>query len=160
MKLKNWMMSSAFLLSTLLSTPLAAEEIVLQDGSRINGTVLSMSGGSYRVQTQSMGVVTINKSDILSISQGSQPAPSIPDASQQVGQSAVQSLTTSIASDQGLMTSILQLQSDPDMQAILSDPELMRAVQSFDIQTLQNHPKIKKLMNNSNVKSIQHRVQP
>ena len=118
-----------------------------------------MTGGSYQVQTESMGVITIDKGKILSISQGSQPAISS-DSSMQAGQSAVQNLQTSIASDQGLMTSIRQLQSDPDMQAVLSDPELMRAVQSFDLQTLQNHPKIKKLMNNSNVQSIQQRVSP
>lgn len=143
----------------LLSSQVFGEEIVLEDGSRINGKVLSMTGGSYQVQTESMGVITIDKGKILSISQGSQPATSGTSA-MQMGQSAVQNLQTSIASDQGLMTSILQLQSDPDMQAVLSDPELMRAVQTFDLQTLQNHPKIKKLMNNSSAQSIQQRVSP
>ncbi|MBL6690443.1 MAG: hypothetical protein ISP91_08630 [Pseudomonadales bacterium] len=143
----------------LLASQVHGEEIVLEDGSRINGKVLSMTGGSYQVQTESMGVITIDKGKILSISQGSQPAISS-DSAMQAGQSAVQNLQTSIASDQRLMTSIRQLQSDPDMQAVLSDPELMRAVQSFDLQTLQNHPKIKKLMNNSNVQSIQQRVSP
>jgi len=143
----------------LFASQVYGEEIALEDGSRINGKVLSMTGGSYQVQTESIGVVTIDKGKILSISQGTTPATSS-DSAMQMGQSAVQNLQTSIASDQGLMTSILQLQSDPDMQAVLSDPELMRAVQSFDLQTLQNHPKIRKLMNNSNVQSIQQRVSP
>ncbi len=143
-----------------MSSQVLAEEIVLQDGSRIKGKVLSMSGSSYQVQTDSMGVLSINKSKIMSISQGGQPTPDVTaDAAMQAGQSAVQNLQTTLASDQGLMSSILQLQNDPDMQAVLSDPELMRAVQSFDLQTLQNHPKIKKLMRNSRVQNIQQRVQ-
>ncbi len=156
MSLKTFMLAGALVASFSVS----AEQIVLQDGSRINGKILSMTGGSYQVQTDSMGVITIDKSKINSISQsGGQPTMSN-DAAMQAGQSAVQSLQTTIAGDQGLMTSILQLQSDPDMQAVLSDPELMRAVQSFDLQTLQNHPKIKKLMTNSRVQSIQQKVSP
>ena len=156
MGLKTFMLAGALVASFSVS----AEQIVLQDGSRINGKILSMTGGSYQVQTDSMGVITIDKSKINSISQsGSQPTMSN-DAAMQAGQSAVQNLQTTIAGDQGLMTSILQLQSDPDMQAVLSDPELMRAVQSFDLQTLQNHPKIKKLMTNSRVQSIQQKVSP
>ena len=41
-----------------------------------------------------------------------------------------------------MMNSILELQSDPDMQAVLNAPELMLAVQSSDWTTLQNNPKI------------------
>jgi hypothetical protein len=67
-------------------------------------------------------------------------------------------MQSSISSDPGMMTSILQLQNDPDMQAVLSDPELMRAIQSFDLQALQNNPKIQKLMRNSTVQNIQGKV--
>ena len=63
-----------------------------------------------------------------------------------------------MANDQGVMSMILQLQTDPDMQAVLSDPELMRAVQSFDLQTLRTHPKILKLMQNDKVQSIHNKV--
>lgn len=153
---KKYLLAGALVASFGIS----AEEIVLQDGSRIKGKILSMNGGSYQLQTDSMGVITIDKSKIISISQGGSLPTIANDAAMETGQSAVQSLQTNMAADQGLMTSILHLQSDPDMQAVLSDPELMRAVQSFDLQTLKNHPKIKKLMANSRVQSIQKKVSP
>ncbi|MBO6566263.1 MAG: hypothetical protein JJ956_16030 [Pseudomonadales bacterium] len=156
MNFKKYLLAGALVASFGIS----AEEIVLQDGSRIKGKILSMNGGSYQLQTDSMGVITIDKSKIISISQGGSVPTIANDAAMETGQSAVQSLQTNMAADQGLMTSILHLQSDPDMQAVLSDPELMRAVQSFDLQTLKNHPKIKKLMANSRVQSIQKKVSP
>jgi len=76
----------------------------------------------------------------------------------QASQSAVQSLQSSITGDPGMMASILALQNDPDMQAVLSDPELMRAIQSFDLEALQNNPKIQQLMNNSTVRKIHRNV--
>ena len=76
----------------------------------------------------------------------------------QASQSAVQSLQSSITSDPGMMASILALQNDPDMQAVLSDPELMRAIQSFDLEALQNNPKIQQLMNNSTVRKSHRNV--
>jgi hypothetical protein len=44
------------------------------------------------------------------------------------------------------------------MQAVLSDPELMRAIQSFDLEALQNNPKIQQLMNNSTVRKSHRNV--
>ena len=76
----------------------------------------------------------------------------------QASQSAGQSLQSSITGDPGMMASILALQNDPDMQAVLSDPELMRAIQSFDLEALQNNPKIQQLMNNSTVRKIHRNV--
>jgi hypothetical protein len=86
-----------------------------------------------------------------------QPPASL-DRLKQASQSAVQSLQSSISSDPGMMTSILQLQNYPDMQAALSDPELMRAIQSFDLEALQNNPKIQQLMRTSTARSIQRNV--
>lgn len=143
-----------------------AEQIELADGSKIQGRVLSMNNGSYTIETQSMGVITLRQDQVRSISQGgaSVPAPatsassSLADQAAQAGQSAVQSLQSAMTSNEGVMASIMQLQSDPDMQAVLQDPEVMQAIQSMDFETLRNHPKIKKLMNNSKVRSIQGRV--
>ena len=70
----------------------------------------------------------------------------------------MQSIQSSISSNAGLMTTILQLQNDPDLQAVLNDPELMMAIQEFDLEALQNNPKIQKLMLNPTVKSIQGKV--
>lgn len=130
----------------------AADVITLTDGSRIQGEVLSMSDGQYQVHTASLGTVSVPKNRVRSIESqtgmGSSP-----------GTGALESLQSTMTSDQGVMSMILQLQSDPDMQAVLSDPELMRAVQSFDFETLRTHPKIQKLMQNQKVQAIHDRVQ-
>lgn len=119
-----------------------ADQIVLKDGSTINGEVVSLQSGSYKVRTDSLGVITLQQHQVKSIGTGSTRTSASSGSMNQASQSAVQSLQSSISSDPGMMTKILQLQNDPDMQAVLSDPELMRAIQSFDLQALQNNPKI------------------
>lgn len=137
-----------------------AEQIVLQDGSTINGEVVSLQSVSYKIKTDSLDVITLQQHQVKSIRQGAESRqPSVPvDSVNQASPSAVQTLQSSISSDPGMMANILRLQNDPDMQAVLSDPELMRAIQSFDLQALQNNPKIQKLMSNSTVQSIQGKV--
>jgi len=137
-----------------------AEKIVLQDGSTINGEVVSLQSGIYKVKTDSLGVMALQQLQVKSISYDTAPTWSLDslDSMKQASQSAVQSLQSSISSVPGMMSSILELQNDPDMQAVLNDPELMRAVQSFDLETLQNNPKIQKLMSNSTIRDIQRDV--
>ncbi len=135
---------------------LSADVIVLQDGSRIQGEVISMNGGQYQIRTDMLGVVDVASSKIRSIESGgslSAPAASAPQANP-----SLEALQSKLSSDQGIMQMVLQLQSDPDMQAVLNDPEVMRAVQSFDLQALQSNPKIQKLMRNQKIQSIQGRV--
>lgn len=120
-----------------------------------------MQNGVYQVQTSSMGVVSLKQSQVQSISQrGAAPISNSPlvEKAKQVSQSAVQSLQSSMSNNAGIMTNIRQLQNDPDMQAVLQDPEVMQLVQSFDFEALKNHPKIKQLMNNSTVRNIQGKV--
>ncbi len=150
------MKKTALVLALALSSPALAERIVLQDGSTINGEVVSMNNGAYQVKTPSLGVINLPKSQVKSISAGS--GGGAPTSISDAQSSALQSLQATMVQDQGIMSSILQLQNDPDMQAVLQDPEVMRAVQTMDLQTLSNHPKIKKLMSNSTVRRIQGRV--
>ncbi len=154
MKPREILLASAL----MITTPAIAETIVLNDGSTIQGKVLSMNNGQYQVQTRSLGVVNLPQNQVRSISNGGSSAPSTTQSADQGGASALQSMQTTMTNDPGIMSSILQLQNDPDMQAVLSDPEVMRAVQSFDLQALSNNPKIKKLMQNSEVKRIQGKV--
>lgn len=130
-----------------------AEEIVLRDGSRIQGEVLSMQNGAYQVKTPSLGVINIPKSKVSSINSGGSSS-SADSALSSANNSMLESLQSRMVNNPGIMTSIMQLQHDPDMKAVMSDPEVMRAVQNMDFKTLSNHPKIKKLMQNSKVRDI------
>lgn len=159
MTLKKLFLGSvlSLLLMSVQMTSAQAEEILLQDGSRLQGKILSMENGTYTLQTSSMGVIRLKQSQIRSISQdgsGTSNSDPLAAASASAGQSAVQALQSSMTNNPGVMTMIMSLQNDPDMQAVLSDPEVMRAIQNFDLEALKNHPKIKKLMQNSKIRDI------
>jgi len=53
-----------------------------------------------------------------------------------------------------IMSSILTLQNDPDFKAVLSNPEIINAVNSGDINKLLLHPDFQKLINHPTVKDI------
>ncbi len=134
----------------------AESEIVLKDGSRIRGEVLSMQNGLYRIRTESMGTIQLRSREILSITSlgVSVPGDSPGTDTAASSQTAVDSIKSSIVNSPGVMSTIMALQNDPQMKAILADPEIMRAVQNLDLQALGNHPKIKALMNNPKIKRI------
>lgn len=148
-------------------------EIHLDDGSSIVGEVVSVENGSYVISTKSLGTVTLASGQIKSISRvgaaansasqqsdyGS-PALNSTNAAPQSGlQSSIQQIQSSISSNASLMSSIMQMQDSPEMQAVLSDPELMSAIQRFDIEAIQSHPKIIRLMNSRDMQQIQSDVQ-
>lgn len=152
----KWLAGGILMMLSILTH---AETIVLQDGSRLQGKILSMDNGTYTVQTQSMGVIRLNQQKIRSISQDSAGVgDAVSSGGASIGQSTIQSLQSSMTNNPGVMSMIMSLQSDPDMQAVLNDPEVMAAIQSFDLEKLKNHPKIIKLMQNRQIQNIQGKV--
>ncbi len=135
------------------------KEIMLNDGSRIRGVVESMENGLYQVNTESLGRIQLGSGQIESIrSIEAVIAPMVsPDASA-VTQSTIDSIQSRITNNASVMRTIMDLQNDPEMKAVLADPEVMRAVQSFDLDALAANPKIKALMNNQKIRSIQGSV--
>lgn len=73
--------------------------------------------------------------------------------------SGVAALKDRMLQDQGVMEQIRALQNDPEMQALLSDPNVIRAVQSGDYSVLVNNPAFLRLLNNPRVKEIGKRMQ-
>lgn len=148
------LIAAGLLGSALYAGHVTAESIVLNDGSRIQGRILSLTDGHYRVQTESLGVISLRQSEVQNISSG------VATDSNTAGSSdiPVGSLQSNIVNNAGLMSSVMSLQNDPDMQAVLADPEVMRLVQAMDFAALANHPKIKKLMSNPQIKNIQSQV--
>jgi hypothetical protein len=49
---------------------------------------------------------------------------------------------------------IIEMQDDPAVQSILSDPETMRAVQSGDLDALLSNPKIRAMMADPRVRGM------
>ena len=57
-------------------------------------------------------------------------------------------------SDEQLLNNILSLQNDPDVQEILNDPAIVRAVNSGNIDALISNPKFMQQLVNPKIQSI------
>ena len=133
----------------------------LKDGSTISGEVLSMQNGQYEIFTNSLGKLKVNASMVLSIEYG------VPEMIPSQGQSPnnlldknkLQSLQQEMFSDGQIMNLMLSLQNDPVVMKILSDPELMKAITSGNINMLQNNSRIAELMKIPAVQEITKQIQ-
>jgi len=143
----------------LASGVLASPTIELKDGSRIDGEIQSIENGAYTVRSSSIGTVRIEQSNILRIDYGGDVAnaarsPGKSPARDDALTSDVQQLQTRLAQDPAAMQSIMSLQSDPQIQAVLSDPEIAKALQEGDYFSLLGNPKIQALESNEHLKQL------
>jgi hypothetical protein len=156
------MLLKACLASALLglaSGVLASPTIELKDGSRIQGEIQSMENGVYTVLSPSIGTVHVAQSNIerivysgdVSNAAGSSGKSSARD---DAVTSEVQQLQARLAQDPAAMQSIMSLQSDPQIQAILSDPAIVKAIQEGDYMSLLGNAKIQALESNANLKQL------
>jgi hypothetical protein len=139
--------------STLVN---AAEirEIELTDGSVITGEVVSLSGGVYTLRSAALGMVQVDVSKVRTIRiKGSSNNPK--DTASQL-----KSLQEKMSRDREVMNTIQSLQNDPDLQRILEDPEIMKAVQAGDINALMANPRFMELLNKPAVQEIGRRMSP
>jgi hypothetical protein len=156
----------ACLASALLgfaSAVLAAPTIELKDGSRIQGDIQSIDNGVYTVLSPSIGIVHIAQSNIARVvysGDTSNAAGASGKSSARDGAMTqdIQQLQTRLAQDPRAMQSIMNLQSDPQVQAILSDPAIAKAIQDGDYMSLLGNAKIQALQNNERVKQLLQQV--
>jgi hypothetical protein len=144
---------------------LASPTIELKDGSRIQGDIRSFEDGVYTVVSPSIGTLHIAQENVLRIAydgsatntaSSSTPSP-MPD--DDLTRTVVQ-LQTDLARDPEAMKSIMNLQSDPQIQAILSDPAIARAIQEGDFTSLLANPKIQALESNAQLKQLLKQQEP
>jgi hypothetical protein len=141
---------------------LASPTIELKDGSRITGEIQSLEKGVYTILSPSIGTVHVAQSNIVRIvySGDVSNAPNVAASSDKapVHDDAMthefQQLQSSLAQDPATLQSIMSLQSDPQIQAVVSDPAIMKAIQEGDFTSLLNNPKIQALENNEHVKQL------
>jgi hypothetical protein len=72
----------------------------------------------------------------------------------------ISSMQNVIMQDEKLMGLVLQLQNDPSLIVLMSDPQVMQAIQTGDMETLEKHPAMQKLMNTPEMKEIQGQLEP
>ena len=152
--MKKYILSGLILSSLLFVHPAFSTVIELKDGSKISGQVLSMSDGVYKIYSESAGVLKIPQSKVRTIYEDNAALPR--SRTSEKHSSAEKSLDMGklqkkILSDDQMQKSILSLQSDPQIQAILKDEAIMKAIQAQDFKALTSNPKIIELMNNAKI---------
>lgn len=137
----------------------AAPTIELKDGSRIEGEIQSINDGVYTVLSPSLGTVHVAQSNIVRIVYSGD----VPNAANSSGKPSahddavtgeIQQLQTRLAQDPATMQSIMSLESDPQIQAVLSDPAIVKAIQEGDYVSLLGNAKIQALENNEHLKQL------
>jgi hypothetical protein len=137
---------------------LAAPTIELKDGSRIQGEIQSLDHGVYTVLSPSIGTVHVAQANIERIVYGD--APHAADSSAKTSardngmSQEIQQMQARLAQDPSTMKSIMALQSDPQIQALLNDPAIMKAIQEGDYVSLLGNAKIQALDSNEHLKQL------
>jgi hypothetical protein len=154
--------SILLLLGVLIGNVLAGEvrEVELNDGSVIYGEIVSTKGGIYTLKSGTLGTVKIEESKIRVIrfkpsgkAKGKQR-----DSAQTSSEAQVQVLQQLMMGDKETISMILSLLNDPEVQKVLQDPSIIKAVNSGDIQALISNPKFMKLLDNPAVKDISKKI--
>ncbi len=142
---------------------LASPTIELKDGSHIKGEIQSIENGVYTVVSPSIGTVHVAQSDIVRIVYGGGDSSAAGSSGTSSAKSParddalthdVQQLQTRLAQDPAAMQSIMSLQSDPQIQAILNDPAIVKAIQDGDYMSLLGNAKIQALESNEHVQQL------
>ena len=135
----------------LAASALASPTIELKDGSRIEGDIQSIDNGVYTIRSASIGTVHVAQSNIVRIvySGDVAKAAASPDKSSAHDDALtrdMQQLQTALAKDPAAIQAITSLQSDPQIQAVLNDPAIAKAIQDGDYNSLLSNPKIQALV--------------
>ncbi len=152
---------ACFLILTFAAVPVHAGEprdIELNDGSVITGEVLSLSGGTYTIKSDSLGTIKLEDSKVRAIRSKSADGNGSQKSSASLSGADARNIQEKMMSDKEIMAMIQSLQNDPDFKKILEDPGTMKAVQAGDISALMANPQFMKLLNNSTVKDIEKKV--
>ena len=72
----------------------------------------------------------------------------------------ISTMQSVIMQDDEIMGLVLQLQSDPNLMILMSDPQVMQAIQTGNFTALEQHPAMKDLMSSPQMKQIQSYLEP
>ena len=136
------------------------QEIELTDGSVISGEILSLSGGTYILRSESLGTINIPQSNVRAIRPRSATNTHTQSRSsmQNPASAQIQDMQQMLTGNTVIMNMIQSLQNNPDLLRILEDPALMDAVRSGDIKTLEANPQFRKLLRDPTIRDITGKV--
>lgn len=149
---------------TVISSVEASQNkrIELNDGSVIEGQIVSFSAGKYTVKSPSLGTVQVEDSKIRAIhmpgASSEMASKEIPLFDTATAQNEMQKLQPAVTGNPEIMKMISGLIANPDFQALLQDPEIVNAAKTLNIQALLANEKFVKAMNNPIITQISQKV--
>ena len=143
------------------------QKIVLKDKSVIYGQVIGMQSGVYTIQTSSFGKIKLDSDKIESISNNTKktcrPIQTIDrterrnlgnQSSNTMPQEQINSTVRSKMSDGKFLNNLMDLSGNSDLNSVMSDPEVMKAISNNNYDYLMHNDKMKQLMNSPEIKDL------
>ncbi len=132
----------------------------LTDGTVIHGRLESFVNGRYTIKSKTLGKVKISESKVrlIRMGDGSGVTENSPRPSAAPSGADVQGLVTQMQGNEEIMALIGALKDDPEMQAVINDPQVLKAISAGDFSALMANPKFMELLNNPKVREIQKKM--
>jgi len=170
--IKNILLSAFLVLALSASAFAETQVITLKDGSQIKGELVGIANGVYTINTPMLGDVHIDKAQVTSISDGSAPVaqaaqtapanvlqtPQAPQANADLTQK-IQAAQVQLMSNPDFIADMQKMAQDPEITQLLSDPALVQAVTSKNVNAMKNNPHAQQLMSNPKMKALIEKMQ-
>lgn len=127
--------------------------IELTDGSKLTGEIISLKDGVYTLKSKTLGTLQLEESKIRAIQ-----SPASPSSLNIAPHAEIQTLKKLMMSKPEIMEKISTLQSQADIQKILSDPNLINLINAGDISALLAQPQFMQLLENPVMKEITQEI--
>jgi len=141
-----------------VKTPAIEQTIKLSDGTLLKGELFAIQDGYYHIRTKNLGVVKIKQTEVYGIISGpvetgkplsQMPAPfddpalaaKVPGPEMQLN-----SLYDMLLSDPRIKAEIETIITDPEIEQLLNNQDLLEAAFSMNPDSIQNNPNAVKLM--------------
>lgn len=72
---------------------------------------------------------------------------------------SIEGVMQSLTSDKDSLDEIAKLAEDPEVQALLNDPQVLKAIEGSDFSALANNPKVQALMKNPRVQKLTRKAE-
>ena len=152
------------LLSLASAAPKNLKTITLEGGSILKGEVIQLKDGIYTLEILDLGRMNIPESNIQSITSSQAPSSqySQSDGSNSLQKAQIKSqvnqIQEDILSDQGLMMDLQNILNDEEVQTMLSDPQLLNDVLSYDTEKIQQNDSVQDLIQNKKMQKLMEKI--
>ena len=130
------------------------------------GQLVSVENDIYKIQTAHMGVIQVPGPEIIQISAAPEPSSTVSSTPETVSSSPNEQLKTQATqlqqqflTDPAVMADIKAIVEDPEVASILSDPQFVNDMLSYDPNRIQGNPKTQAMMQHPKIQQLMNKMQ-